>query len=500
MWEFNLSPGPSFQMIATTPTPISVFAGQQASFGGTVLALNGYNSQVLLDLVCVLPLSCSVTPGEIPPDGPSDAFTVTANGPVGNYNFTVHGVDADDKAIFSDLALTLYVVDFNLTTPSPNLVTVSPSQTSEPITFQVTAAGAFNRVVNFVPCSGLPAGAACNFTPSSVSPTAQTPANVTLSISTGIATPTGSFPITINGTTTGGPTRTQNLTLVVSATSSPNYTLAINNSALTAAVNTPATLNGTVTSLNGYVSTINLSCGANAPPTCQISPLSLTPTARGIPFTVLVNSNVAQSYLFNILAAGTDPVQISHSQPVTFTSGAGSGGDFSVGISAPQTVKSGSTAQYAITFAPVGATTFTNAVNYTCDASSSVPLGGCSLSPASPIAGGASASTITLTITTTAPIASLQHRRTLPLYAVWIWPNLFLFFTGTRHRKSLRLRALLFFVTLITLLGLTVSCGGGLQGGGGGGNPGTPIGTYTITVNATSGQAAHSAQVTLQVN
>ncbi len=209
---------------------------------------------------------------------------------------------------------------------------------------------------------------------------------------------------------------------------------------------------------------------------------------------------MAQSYPFNILAVGTDPAQISHPQSVTFTSGAGSSGDFSVGVSGAQTVKSGSTAQYVITFAPVGASTFANAVNYTCDASSSVPLGGCSFSPASPIAGGASASTIALTITTTAPIASLQHHRILSLYAVWMWPNLFLFFAGTRHRKSLRLRALLFFVTLITLLGLTVSCGGGLQGGGGGGNPGTPIGTYTITVNATSGQAAHSAQVTLQVN
>jgi hypothetical protein len=265
-------------------------------------------------------------------------------------------------------------------------------------------------------------------------------------------------------------------------------------------VNTPATFNGTVTSSNGYNSIVNLSCGANAPPTCQISPLGLTPNVNGTPFTVLVSSSGAQSYTFNIVAIGTDPAQIPHSQSVTFTSGSGSGGDFSIGVSPPQTVKSGSTAQYAITFAPVGATTFTNTVNYTCNASSSVPLGGCSFRPATPIATGASASTITLSITTTAPIASLQHRRTLPLYAVWIWPNLFLFFAGTRHRKSLRLRALLFFMTLITLLGLTVSCGGGLQGGGGGGNPGTPIGTFTITVNATSGQAAHSAQVTLQVN
>jgi hypothetical protein len=498
LWEFNLLPNPSFRMEAST-NPISVFARQQATFSGTVTALNGYNSTVQLSCTYAAPLSCTISPGSVPPVGPGDAFTVTASGPAGNYDFAVHGVDANDLAITNDLALTLYVIDFNLTAPSPNSVNVGPSQTSSPISFQVTAAGAFNGVVN-LSCAGLSAAATCNFTPPSVSPVAASAASVTLTISTGANTPAGTFPVLISGTTSGGPIKAQNLTLVVSTVSSPDYALAISNSTLTAAVKTPATFNGTVTSSNGYAKIVNLSCGTNAPPACQISPLSLTPNPSGVPFTVLVSSSVTQSYAFNIVAVGTDSTQISHSQPVTFTSGAGSGGDFSIGVSPPQTVKSGSTAQYAITFAPVGATTFTNVVNYTCDASSSVPLGGCSFGPATPIAAGASASTITLTITTTAPIASLQHRRTLPLYAVWIWPNLFLFFTGTRHTKSLGLRALLFFVTLITLLGLMVSCGGGLQGGGGGGNPGTPIGTYTITVNATSGQAAHSAQVTLQVN
>jgi hypothetical protein len=127
-------------------------------------------------------------------------------------------------------------------------------------------------------------------------------------------------------------------------------------------------------------------------------------------------------------------------------------------------------------------------------------LGGCSFSPASPINGGSSVSTVSLTVTTTAAIASLRKRQKLPLYAVWICPNLFLFFLGTYHRKSLHLRVLLLSITVVTLLSLTVSCGGGLQGGGGGGNPGTPIGTYTVTVNATSGQTAHSVQVALQVN
>jgi len=47
---------------------------------------------------------------------------------------------------------------------------------------------------------------------------------------------------------------------------------------------------------------------------------------------------------------------------------------------------------------------------------------------------------------------------------------------------------------------LFLSCGGGLQGGGGGtGSPGTPAGTYTITITAVSGSITHSAVVSLTV-
>jgi hypothetical protein len=49
-----------------------------------------------------------------------------------------------------------------------------------------------------------------------------------------------------------------------------------------------------------------------------------------------------------------------------------------------------------------------------------------------------------------------------------------------------------------------VSCGGGLQGNGsagaGTGNPGTPKGTYNITVTAICGSVTHSSQVSLTVN
>ena len=59
--------------------------------------------------------------------------------------------------------------------------------------------------------------------------------------------------------------------------------------------------------------------------------------------------------------------------------------------------------------------------------------------------------------------------------------------------------SLLAILSLVLTFGL-ISCGGGLQGNGGGsGSPGTPAGTYTITVTATCGSVAHTAQVSLTV-
>jgi len=53
-------------------------------------------------------------------------------------------------------------------------------------------------------------------------------------------------------------------------------------------------------------------------------------------------------------------------------------------------------------------------------------------------------------------------------------------------------------VTLLFLL-LFMSCGGGLQGGGGNGSPGTPSGTYSIAITATCGSVTHSTPTPLSL-
>jgi hypothetical protein len=73
-------------------------------------------------------------------------------------------------------------------------------------------------------------------------------------------------------------------------------------------------------------------------------------------------------------------------------------------------------------------------------------------------------------------------------------------FVSRGRRSALRSLALLLFIST----GLILGCGSGSGGGGGtppsgGGSSVTPPGTYTLTVNATSGSVTAAQQLTLTV-
>jgi hypothetical protein len=408
VWQFNLITTPDFQFAIFNPTQ-TVFGSQTATFNGTLTAFNNYASQVTLSCTAggtPVPSTCKPNPAQLIPTDSGVNFTVTAGGAIGDYSFNVHGVGADANQVTHDALLTLHVVDFALTAPSPGSVTVNVPNTSQPITFQVTASGSFKGAVT-LSCGGLPSGAACNFSPSSsVNPTKGNPVNVTLTISTTISTPAGTFPITISADTPGAPSaKTQGVTLTVTAT--PDYSLSISNPSLSATVGGKATYNGTLTSFNAYNSPVNVSCGVSAPPTCSPSPKTLTPTAGGAPFTVTVSSNLVKNYNFNIIGQGTDPAIIVHTATVTFNSTF----EFQiVNNSSAQTINAGQSANYNLDLAPLGSN-FPNNVNLSL--SGCPPRSACALSQ-TVVVSGSGDTVVTFNITTTAPIS--------PLCGLWVHP------------------------------------------------------------------------------
>lgn len=168
--------------------------------------------------------------------------------------------------------------------------------------------------------------------------------------------------------------------------------------------------------------------------------------------------------------------------------------DYQVNIpNGSATIAAGQSATYNISVTPQGG--FNGAINFAC---SGLPAASsCGFNPATLTPNGSPVGT-TLTIATTARTVALARPvRGVTLATILGFGCMGIVFLGvpSRRRRSLRGAGLL-------LLGLTMvfglaSCGGG------GSTPhtvnGTPAGTFSVTVTATSGATTHSSVITLVV-
>lgn len=173
--------------------------------------------------------------------------------------------------------------------------------------------------------------------------------------------------------------------------------------------------------------------------------------------------------------------------------------DFTDTASPPSaTVSPGQTASHTVTIgSKFGA--FTSPVSLAC---SGLPaLSSCAFSPANVTPGPSSAAS-TLTISTTAPSSVFPlielRKPNAPIFVLWL---VLLFaltslavFAGRSERKPCFAFAIC--ALLVCLVVPILSCGGGSSGPR---NPGTPAGTYSVTVTGTSNQLQRSTSVSLTV-
>lgn len=508
MWEFPLVTTPDYLIGIANPSQ-TIFPGQTATFPGTLRSLSGYNSRVAFSCAAAAtlpPQTCNISPVSLQPaSGTGSSFSLTARDSIGDYVFNVHGIGSDPNSTTHDQSVTVRVVDFSLSLPSPTALSVNRPGDSNSTSVQVSAFGSFNLPVNLA-CSGLPAGAMCRFVPgSTISPVAGSPVPVTLSISASGTTPAGNSVVTITGTS-GSVSRNQNVSLTV--TTLADYTLSILNSPQSALVNGNAIFNGTLTSVNGYNNQINLSCGPGSPPVCNIDQsASIVPSGRGAPFTITASSSTSQTYLFNVIANGTDALHIAHSSPITFNALP----DFTLdAASTSATVGAGSIAQYSLNFRPGGGDSiFQNDVTYSCVAGTLPGFASCNFTP-SRITAGSAATSVSLSITTRAPSSAAATGNRLDIFYfgfLQLAGVLGVFVNFEKPRGDRKKRMVCCAGLIILCFAAILSCGGG---GSGSGSPpptlptaGTPSGTFSVTINASeiSGNSTvqHTTTVSLTV-
>jgi plastocyanin len=396
---------PSDYTLAISNSPRTAFAGQNATFNGTLTTSNGYTNAVNLSCGTGHPATCNPSPNPQTPTGGGAAFTVTAGDTTAkDYTFNVQGVGTDPGQTAHSQSVTLHVVDFSLTAPAPG--TISAVSGTNPATtqtagFQVNATGALPATVSLSCPSGLPAGATCNFTPSTpltFSAAGSQPVTVSITITGGTAA--GNYPVTVSAAATGAVTKLQSVTLQVI-----DYSLtAPSPVAVTTAVSGGTTITPTASfqvSSNGALpNSVTLSCTSGLPAnaSCNFTPSTpLTFNAAGTqPVTVSVTvqgGTAAGAYPVTISAASSG--SITKTQAVTLQVV-----DFSQAAPSPNPIAmTQSSVSQPVTFqlSPVNSSGFNAQVALSC---SGVTGASCSWSPSSPVLVPGSPVTVTLVVST----------------------------------------------------------------------------------------------------
>jgi hypothetical protein len=499
----------------TTPSPTTLTEPPGAAstpVGFQVTAQGPFNQSVTLSCSfspSIPGASCVFSPGAVVNPTSTSPVNVTASVMVpvgtaaGNYTVTVQATTTGAPGPMTTSFTMAVTASEDFTVSSFTTVqTVAAGQTTSPYNLAIGPAGSVFAGVVTLSCSGIPSGAQCNFSPSTVVPENNS-VNVVLTIATTTAALGGTYPVTVTGTS-GSLSHSATTSLTVNGfqlgVSQPFSTVADAGSQQTAKITlTPS-----------YSGSFNAACDAGAfSGQCSVTPGNPIPIAARIATMLTVTVNIPNSaapqpsnpYNVNLTVADSSglPMQ-TLPLPLTVIQ------DFTLSAltpSASETITAGQSVGYNFSVLPVGPS-FGNAVSFSCSGTPVVSL--CSFTPGSVTPGGSSAAVV-MTISTTSDSASLVPQKPgraffSSFYALWLaLPTLALLGNRGCQKKNvqLTLRARLLGLFLLALL--LTSCGGGGSNGGGGGSggqqQGTAPGTYTITVSGTSGSLNHAAPSTV---
>jgi hypothetical protein len=351
--------------------------------------------------------------------------------------------------------------------------------------------------------------------------TAAPNASITLTATVLGTNPTGSVSFTANGNSLGTETLANGTaTLQTSFANAGSYTVTAtysgdsNNTASTSAATgvtiSPATSSTTLQvpsagNVNGQI-TLKATVSGDSPTgsvSFSVGSTSLgTATLTSGVATLQTSFAAAGSYSVTATYQGDQNNAASTSSAATIVIAAP---DFTVSATPTSgTITPGQTATFTFTVSPVGG--YAGTVNFSCGTLPSQAA--CSFSPASVTPSGGSPASTTMTVTTAVSSAMLNpERRSGPSLPPWLPAGglamaggICLVFTPKRiWRLNTRSRGLCWALLLASLSLLVSGCGGG--GNSSPSNPGTPAGSYTVSVTASgsAGGPLHAMSITLIV-
>ncbi len=198
--------------------------------------------------------------------------------------------------------------------------------------------------------------------------------------------------------------------------SAPDFEIAVPNSLLIGFPGTTPVFNGTLTALDGYNSSVTLTCtaGSTNPPTpCTPSPAALTPTASGTPFSVTVAAGTAiTNYSFNLQGVGSDPNNTTHSTALILDV-------VNFGLTAPTpnpiNEPRGATS-VPVSFQVTAQGSFNQSVTLSCSFAPNITAANCAFTPAATVS-PTQASPVNMTASVTVPPGTPLGRYTVTLIA-----------------------------------------------------------------------------------
>jgi centrosomal CEP192-like protein len=248
-----------------------------------------------------------------------------------------------------------------------------------------------------------------------------------------------------------------------------------------------------------------------------VAPTSGSPACLFGANTITVGSSCFLGVQFKPTTAGAHSANVSVSDDASGSPQTvalvGTGTDLSIGPatggSTSATVTAGQTATYNLQVSPVSG--FNGTV--TLGNCSGAPSGAaCSVSPSSVLVNGTAASAFTVSVTTTAPSMIAPHigppnwppLTSLRLIFLLLFALALLAILGRLRGTAMLPQPGLALAPALALVLLILAWVGGCGGGGSSAsalhNPGTPKGTSSLTVTATSGGLSHTLNLTLTVN